>query len=440
MRAAIERTAREAVAGFTGLQPDDIDVDADLHSDLGMASLDLVLLRESIERNLAIIIRDDEVPDLTSISAIADLVEAKRAEATPAATPAVEAAPAQPQSQHLTAGSQLKRELLHTDLEVGMPMTGRNNLAETALLREVGHLRWQHISALTGVPSKDVIDEDGERLYPTFFFVELAFPPARPMATYGENDRVTVVSSLRRYGRSMLDGEHYLFPADEDEVHKRPPVSPEDGLKAGVPFLRLSNSFVKQWQGAGWLKKSRPADPGFDRIPETAEPPDSHTESNRAKESGMLFDVPDGYVPLSDGPVRVEYEIVPDRDLNGAGLLYFANYPMILDIAERKYLNGISFDDDLIDHRTLVHRKAAYFANASQKERLNIDIQAWVNNPVLTGEDPDIAPVRLLLNYRMERESDQRMMMVSTAKKVIMGRPMGETNLLDSFLHARDHD
>jgi hypothetical protein len=29
---------------------------------------------------------------------------------------------------------------------------------------------------------------------------------------------------------------------------------------------------------------------------------------------------------------------VPDRDLNGAGLVYFANYPMFLDICERDVL------------------------------------------------------------------------------------------------------
>ena len=45
-----------------------------------------------------------------------------------------------------------------------------------------------------------------------------------------------------------------------------------------------------------------------------------------------LLDVPTTYVPLTLGPLEFDYRIVPDRDLNGAGLLYFANYPTFLDI------------------------------------------------------------------------------------------------------------
>lgn len=437
MHKTVVRDVTASVSTFITLDPEEIGADADLQKELGMASLDLVLLREAIERKFSVTIGDDELASFRTVTAIADLIEAKLQDGAPSEQPVVTAPAAT--SPHLTGGSHLERDLLFSDLEIGMPMTGRNNLAETPLLREIGHLRWQHISALSGVPSKDVVDDDGDRLYPTFFFVELAFPPAKPMATHRENDRFTVVSSLRRYGRSMLDGEHYLFPSDAADDQKRPPISPEDGLKAGIPFVRLSNSFVKQWQGAGWLKKSRPAAPGFDRVPESAEPPDTHAESNRAKEAGFLFDVPDGYVPLMEQPVDVEYEIVPDRDLNGAGLLYFANYPMILEIAERKVLSGLGMEDELIDLRTLVHRKAAYFSNATQDERLKVSITAFISDPAHTGEDPEIAPIRLLLNYQMERGSDERLMLVSSAKKVVMGRTMADTTLLDSVVDVSAH-
>ncbi|NND03760.1 MAG: hypothetical protein HKN91_13335, partial [Acidimicrobiia bacterium] len=137
--------------------------------------------------------------------------------------------------------------------------------------------------------------------------------------------------------------------------------------------------------------------------------------------------------PLTAGPVDVEYAIVPDRDLNGAGLLYFANYPMILDIAERQVLAGAGLESDLIDLRTLVHRKAAYLSNASADERIKVTVEAWIHNPSLSGEDPEISPIRLLLNYKMERGSDSRLMLISSAKKVVLGRTVEETAVFDGL-------
>jgi len=238
----------------------------------------------------------------------------------------------------------------------------------------------------------------------------------------------------------MLDGEHYLFPAHWPESRKHPPASAEQALREDVPYLRFSNSFVKQWRGADWLKRSRPNNPGFHRIREMAEVPDSYSALVQAKEKRTLFEVPDGYVPLTPAPLEFDYKIIPDRDLNGAGLLYFANYPTFLDIAERKLLSatgGLALDDSLLDRRTLVHRKSVYLSNASANDVLKIKLHAWIENPLLGGHvDPEMAPIQLLLNYEMQRQSDDRLMMVSTAKKIVMGQTLGETKLLDG-LRAR---
>ena len=61
-------------------------------------------------------------------------------------------------------------------LEIGMPLTGRNNLGETPLLQYLGDQRWRHVSRVLDIPSRDIVDEDGERLYATFFYVEVGVP------------------------------------------------------------------------------------------------------------------------------------------------------------------------------------------------------------------------------------------------------------------------
>lgn len=325
----------------------------------------------------------------------------------------------------------------YTDVEIGMPLTGRCNLAETPLLKLVGDLQWKQIAEITGVPSREITDAEGARLYATFFHVEMRFPESRPMAAYGENDHFTVASTLRRYGLSLLEGRHYLLPHGEEVFPAETPSSPKNAVRAGIPFLRMANSFVKQWQGAGWLKKSRPANPGMRNIVKLERPPVSYLLFKLAEHKGTFFRVRDGFTPISASPMRAEYTIVPDRDLNGVGLLYFANYPLVLDICERQLLSAadlLPFTCEVLDRRTLVHRSSGYFSNASADETLRVQMEGWIENPFLLNHpDPAAAPIHLMLNFRMTRASDRRLMMISSAKKAIHGKALGETPLFDEI-------
>jgi hypothetical protein len=46
----------------------------------------------------------------------------------------------------------------------------------------------------------------------------------------------------------------------------------------------------------------------------------------------------------------------------------------------------------------------------------------WIKNPFAAqGPAPEMGPIRLFSNQRMYRQSDSRLMMVSTAEKLIFG-------------------
>ncbi|MHC4861063.1 MAG: hotdog family protein [Planctomycetota bacterium] len=192
-----------------------------------------------------------------------------------------------------------------------------------------------------------------------------------------------------------------------------------------------------QYDGAEWLKKSRPSNPGFDRITELTEAPDSYVIVKEAEEEGT-FELPGPeYVRMTEGTVRVEYGLVADRDLNGVGLVYFANYPVFLDVCERQVLAEakLALPRDMIDTRTLLRRRSGYLGNASAHDTVQVDIDAWVLDPVRAGhESPEEAPIRLFMNYRMTRRSDGRLMMISTAEKTIIGRPFKDAPFAAEFL------
>lgn len=434
---SIESTVRQIVSSLCGVPPDSIQAGADLETALGVDSMKILVLRESLERSLGIVVLDEDVRHLTSVSSIIGIAEKRKARGGPVASGDTFTGSG---SRIVTRGVRLSPSgVLYTDIDVGMPLTGRNGLSEGALLRELGHLRWQHLSAITGVPSREIADEAGTRLYPTFFFVETAFPKARPMGTYGENDRFTVAATLGSFGRALLDGTNYLFPSDASDT-PTPPLNEEQATANGIPWVRLSNSFVAQWQGAAWLKRSRPANPGFERLRELAEPPDSYELRTQAKEQLELLSAEETYVPLTT-KVTVPYQLIPDRDLNGAGLVYFANFPMFLDIAERSVLGSLetnALSQEILDRRTLVHRKSVYLSNASSGDLLDISVNALVDNPFRgTPRDPELTPLRLLLHFTVTRRSDSRLMMVSSARKVVLGQTLVETGLIPFLEQSR---
>ena len=384
--ASAEGELRSLISELTRARPETIDLALPLEQQ-GLDSLQLIILRERLETNLAVVFTDDEWMAIdTPAGVLARVASQTRGEAA--------------------AG-------LHwssADLEIGMPLTGRNNLAETPLLQYLGDQRWRQISAVMGVPTREIIDDAGERLYATFYYVELAFPLTRPMASFGENDRLSVVSSMSRYGTSMVDGMSYLVPGAGTTTV--PFTSVQQAVQAGIPAARLSNIFVKQFAGAQWLKKGRPAHPGFLTIPPMPDPPDSYETAKQAEQRGT-FETCDGdWQPMTDGPVVREYRLVPDRDLNGAGLVYFANYPIFLDICERDVLASAAspWPHDVIDQRTLVHRRSAYLNNASARDTLRIEIEPWTRTDDLGRH--------LHVNARMFRVSDARLMLVSTARKI----------------------
>lgn len=402
-------------------------------TDYGIDSFSLLVVRESVEQAFRVRIPDERWLQFESVAELIAYVETESGSAK-GGSREIEAAP--PEAAVEPRGLS-PDGILHDQIEIGMPFTGLVNLAENPLLKYLGDLRWAHASRICGVPSRSIVNEQGDRLYPTFFYVEMAFPENRPMAAYGENDRLCTVSTLQRYGGSMLDGITYILRDGEQAPPGLACRSVAEAVAAGIPAVRMSNIFVMQFDGAEWLKKSRPSNPGFDRIREAAVPPDSYVLVKKAEENGR-FDPPGKtYVPMVDEPARVRYDLVPDRDLNGAGLVYFANYPLFLDVCEREVLSRarLGLTSELIDRRTIVRRRSAYLGNASARDSITVEVDPRLHDPRADGHPaPEMAPIRLLINYRMTRNSDGRVMMVSTAEKVIFGRHVAEAPFADELL------
>jgi probable biosynthetic protein (TIGR04098 family) len=438
---AVELQVKEIVARLARVDAVKIDA-ARPASSYGIDSMGQLELRELLERRFQVYLDDRTFTGFGSISELAAHIGARQQGTSSSAGNGSETIDHHAAQASTNSGkSRLTPSgVLYDDIEIGMSLTCLNNLAESPLLKYLGDLRWRHLSALTGVPSKQFADDGGHRLYPSFFYVEMVFPSHSPMASYGENDCLKIGSALKRYGGSMLDGHCYLLPSDYAERDKAPFDSIPSAVAAGVPAVRLSNIFVEQCNGSEWLRTARPANPGFKTIPELALAPESYLTMKLAEKGDPLARPADSYVPMTDGPVRLEYRLVVDRDFSSTGLVYFANYPIFLDICEREALASARLPptEEILNRRTLVSRRSAYLNNASSRDTLVVEVEPWMENPFATNHPaPELAPVRLFINYRMYRKSDARLMMVSTAEKLIYGVPLSESPFFSELLRLQ---
>jgi probable biosynthetic protein (TIGR04098 family) len=288
---------------------------------------------------------------------------------------------------------------------LGMPHTVSRTLGEIALLSQAAHLHWTELGRLLDCGASRLRDADGLEVYASIYFVDLIADPERGLAAHGPDDHLEVVGSLGRFGRSMLDGRHRLFPAGTLPAELPSPLPP-------APEVRLSFVLVALRTGNDDLRISTPANASIEAVPALAEEPDSYRIIKAARGAGRFAPPPAGALPLWSGAYTTTVAINRDRDLNGVGMLYFVNYVAFLDAAEREALErAAGLAPERLDGRVTVRRRMGYYGNALPGERLAIEVEAW-------GLD---APVnrRLQIVTRVRRVSDGRLINVATAERLL---------------------
>jgi probable biosynthetic protein (TIGR04098 family) len=275
-------------------------------------------------------------------------------------------------------------------LELGMPMLGRSGLNESALLKLIGDDRWRTLARLGGTPASQIRDAFDNRLYATFCFVELALTPDQPLSEYDEDDCLCFSrSDLSHYSQIYLDGKY--------ELQNRGPFE-----------IRCTNVFIYQLAGPQQLKMAQPENVDMAALSELPSQPDSLNFCRAARDTGTFLSP--GETETDLGSCEITYALDPDRDANGAGLIYFANFVCFLDRAERALLSACNMPDHLIDARSTYWRRMGYFGNARVTDQLRIRVSAratiWRDSHLL-----------LTFDYRCTRCSDGKMILISSSRK-----------------------
>ncbi len=285
-----------------------------------------------------------------------------------------------------------------------MPHTISGALSEVALLAHLQDLQWTELGRLTGCPASRLVDANGRDVYASIYFVDIDGLPDVGLRAFRPDDELEVHSALGRFGETMLEVEHVL-------VHSEA-ASPSPSATSSAAFrVRLSNVLVALGTGPDDLRISTPANARLETIPPLPTQPESYRLVREAQVRGAFFEPPAGLQPLwSPGHVST-IPINPDRDLNGVGLLYFANYVAFMDAAERAALErAAGFAPAALDGRATVRRRIGFYGNARASDALIVEVDAF-----------SLDSSRLLVSHRIRRRSDDRLIAIASAERRFAG-------------------
>jgi probable biosynthetic protein (TIGR04098 family) len=292
-------------------------------------------------------------------------------------------------------------------LTLGLPHTNRWGLAEDALMKHAGHLQWSAIAETIGTPLSRLRTLDGSEVYATFYFVEDAFPDTAPIESFQRDDTVRFRLALRAFKNLAVEGRIEFDHAGHLPAGKGTSAS------GSHPSIRFGNIFITPRGGNSLLKVAAPANGDFSRFAALPSEENPYQITRGASTTHRLGIVADDWIAADGAGIEAFYAIDPERDTNGAGLVYFANYFAFLENAERSAATQSALAAVRSARaRHLRIRRTAFYGNIALDDRLKTTV-SFFQSPV----DPAVAGVR----YAMRRESDDALICLSEAIKRCVG-------------------
>jgi probable biosynthetic protein (TIGR04098 family) len=243
---------------------------------------------------------------------------------------------------------------------------------------QAGDWTWQTVGDACSLNTYRARTPDGEPSYLAFYYYRVrASPLVHPYGiTFG--DEFVLESRVYQDGSQSVVTLHRLGPPGAalpaphpDEFHLNP--------RKDCIYIENFNRWLSRGgsdTNHGLL--SRPP-VGFRPADLPALPPQYSPRSacGRARHHGTFHPAGLADHDLTVAAFRTQHTVDAARDLNGAGLLYFASYFSIIDTALLRLWHELERGDHDFLRRRLLDHRLAYFSNADPGDRIDITIRLW---------------------------------------------------------------
>ena len=212
-----------------------------------------------------------------------------------------------------------------SDTVIHLPQTDATGLSENWLFKHCGEMHWDYLCeamGVSGVNSKEMRDDAGNRLYPTFVAIKGRY--ATPLCTVQMDQHFETTVKLNHFGRAFF---HSTIAFRNHE--------------AQFDLEMLTTFVARNRKGLNELHQSLPSGNLVYNSEPLNSPPPILKLSRQLRHAELIeYDFLGHRFSLSDHDLglQMSFEPSPYIDYNGAGLLYFAAYPTIADTLERQLI------------------------------------------------------------------------------------------------------
>ncbi|MBX2906882.1 MAG: hypothetical protein KF744_12640 [Taibaiella sp.] len=241
--------------------------------------------------------------------------------------------------------------------KIGLPQMANRALSENWLLKEIGDMHWEMLSRGLGQPSSEIADTSGNRLYAAFVRIKYSLSA---LNHFTENETLGLAGTMTRFKECA-----YMSRIAGTCGDKR------------ISASLMTSFLARRDNNNARIERSMPA-LATNRIAKVAQVPEMFSEYREIKK-GLANEIISGdyKFKITDETLeQMEHSINPHFEINGAGLLYFASYPIIADRCATKFFRGTlgMHDFDKIYHT--IHRDIFYFANCNADDEIVISLNA----------------------------------------------------------------
>jgi probable biosynthetic protein (TIGR04098 family) len=275
----------------------------------------------------------------------------------------------------------------------------------------IGDWTWEAVTAAcrTNVYAARTVDD--QPVYLSFYYYRVRGGNAVHPHGLTFGDELQVSSRVFHFGSQSVLTLHRLAPAGLGLADT--PLDPAEVYERPHPDCMYAENFNR------WISRNQPGsnqgfaevvppDFAFADLPRLPNQYSPRTLVGRARqEGGFCIPAPQGFDVI--GPDRTfEYALDTARDINGAGLVYFASYFSIFDTALLHLWRSLGRRDEQFLRRRVIDQKLGYFGNADPGAVFDITVRRLCN---VARPEVEIADMSLC-------DSESRRLLAVTAVEI----------------------
>jgi probable biosynthetic protein (TIGR04098 family) len=305
-------------------------------------------------------------------------------------------------------------------VELTMSHVGLGSLTESALMVLFGNAHSHRLVAGTGRKPDDLVDHQGNKLYPAYFATSLRIPATNLLSSYKLWEQVDIGIDVRRFGETLLESTYMLGRKGAIGSELADWSAPPSPMMTGCNLMVVD---AVESTGIANRQVAVPRSECLAPLPKMRTVPAAVARSKLIRSQGFRLE-PAGIALRTESPIR--YTLRAGADAAPGHAMVFAHFSDIMDVAEREFLAGharFALPANALDRLSVIERTTYYYGNCFGGESLNIRMSGYIRPLDWTKFNESsncILAAELNLEFEIGKVIDGSLVAMACVKKLLV--------------------